>query len=65
MFDRRTVKVIDAHQDYGETRIHCLAEIEGRVFAVARAWRGPNRRIISARKANARGRKTYYARVER
>ena len=65
LFDGPTVKVGDDRQDYGETRIHCLGEIEGRVFAVAYAWRGANRRIISARKANARERKTYYARVKR
>jgi uncharacterized protein len=65
LFDGPTVKVGDDRQDYGENRIHCLGETEGRVFAVAYAWPGANRRIITARQANARERKTYYARVKR
>jgi uncharacterized DUF497 family protein len=71
LFDGATVEAVDSRQNYGETRINCLGEavapgeIEGRVYAVVYTWRGPNRRIISARKANAREQKTYYARVER
>jgi uncharacterized protein len=72
LFDGAIVEVVDSRQDYGETRINCLGEVEGaggevggRVYAVAYTWRGANRRIISARKANAREQKTYYARVER
>jgi uncharacterized protein len=49
-FDGGTVERVDGRQDYGETRINCLGEID--------------RRIISARKANAREQKTYYARVD-
>ena len=67
LFDGSTVEKVDdgpGRRDYGETRINCLGEIEGRVYAVAYTWRGANRRIISARKANAREQKTYYARVE-
>ena len=64
LFDRGTVEDVDGRQDYGETRINCLGEIEGRVYAVAYTWRGANRRIISARKANAREQKVYYARVK-
>jgi len=65
MFDGDTVEIVDARQDYGETRINCLGEIAGRVYAVAYTWRGADRRIISARKANAREQRTYYAGVER
>ena len=65
LFDGTTVEIVDGREDYGETRITCLGEIEGRVYVVAYTWRGANRRIISARKANAREQKTYYARVER
>ena len=65
LFDRPTVKVVDDRLHYGETPNNCLGEFEGRVFAVAYAWRGANRRIISARKGNARERKTYYARIKR
>ena len=64
MFDGPTVEVVDDRQDYGETRINALGEIEGRVFVATYTWRGANRRIISARKANAREQKAYYARVE-
>jgi len=64
LFDGPTVEAVDSRFNYGETRIICLGEIEGRVFAVAYTWRGANRRIISARKANAREQKAYYARVE-
>ena len=65
LFDGPTVETIDDRMNYGETRLNCLGEIEGRVYVVATTWRGPNRRIISARKANAREQRTYYARVER
>ncbi len=64
LFGGPTIEDVDDRQDYGETRFNCLGEIEGRVYAVAYTWRGANRRIISARKANAREQKTYYARVE-
>lgn len=64
LFDGPTVEIVDRRQDYGETRITCLGEIEGRVYVVAYTWRGANRRIISARKANAREQRTYYALVE-
>jgi uncharacterized protein len=62
IFDGATLEIVDDRFDYGETRIRCLGEIEGRVYAVVYTWRGVNRRIISARKANARERRTYYAR---
>jgi uncharacterized protein len=65
LFDGATVEVVDGGQDYGETRIKCLGEIEGRIYAVAYTWRGADRRIISARKANEREQRTYHARVER
>jgi uncharacterized protein len=64
LFGGPTIEIIDHRRDYGETRINCLGEIEGRVYVVAYTWRGANRRIISARKANAREQKAYYARVE-
>jgi uncharacterized DUF497 family protein len=64
LFDGDTVQIVDDREDYGETRINCLGEIEGRVYVVTDPWRGANRRIISARKANAREQKTYHASVE-
>jgi uncharacterized DUF497 family protein len=65
MFDGPTLEVVDDRRDYRETRIYALGEIEGRVYAVAYTWRHANRRIISARKANAREQRKYYASVER
>jgi uncharacterized DUF497 family protein len=62
MFESATWEIVDDRFDYGETRIRRLGEIEGRVYAVVYTWRGVNRRIISARKANARKKRAYYAR---
>jgi len=62
IFDGATLEIVDDRFAYGETRIRCLGEIEGRVYVVVYTWRGVNRRIISARKANAREGRTYYAR---
>ena len=64
LFDGPTLEAVDNRFNYGETRINCLGEVEGRAYVISYTWRGANRRIISARKANARERKTYYARVE-
>ena len=65
MFDGPTVETVDDRHNYSETRINALGVAGGRVYAVAYAWRPASRRIISARKANAREQRTYYARVER
>jgi uncharacterized protein len=54
-------ELVDNRRDYDETRIRCLGEIDGRVYVVVYTWRGENRRIISARKANARETRTYRA----
>jgi len=64
LFDGETVETVDDRKDYGETRLNCVGEIEGRVYVVTYAWRGAARRIISARRANARERKAYHARVK-
>ena len=62
IFDGATLEIVDERFDYGETRIRCLGDIGGRVYVVVYTRRGVNRRIISVRKANARERRTYYAR---
>ena len=62
LFDGPTVETVDERFDYGETRIHALGEIDGRVYFVTYTCRGPNRRIISARKANPDEQGAYYAR---
>jgi uncharacterized protein len=62
MFEGKLLEGVDARLDYGETRIRCLGEIEGRAYVVVYTRRGQNRRIISARKANVREQRTYYTR---
>jgi uncharacterized protein len=62
IFDTPTFERPDRRRDYGELRIRCLGEIDGRIYNVVYTWRGLVRRIISARKANAREQRTYYAR---
>ena len=65
LFDGPTLDVVDDRYNYGETRFNCTGEIEGRIFVVTITWRGRIRRIVSARKANAREQRKYYASVER
>jgi uncharacterized protein len=65
MFDGPTDETVDERTNYRETRINALGEIEDRVYAVTHTWRGPNRRIISARKVNAREQRKYHARHPR
>jgi uncharacterized protein len=65
LFDGPMDEIVDDRSDYGETRINALGEIEGRVYFVTYTWRGTNRRIISARKANGREQGKYYARHQR
>ena len=60
LFEGALVEVIDDRFDYGETRIKCFGELNGRVYVVVYTWRDENRRIISARKANAREQRAYY-----
>jgi uncharacterized DUF497 family protein len=62
IFEGAVLETVDTRTDYREARINCLGEIEGRVYAVVYTWRRDNRRIISARKANARETRTYRAR---
>jgi uncharacterized DUF497 family protein len=61
IFDGDVVEIADIRRDYGEVRIRCLGEIEGRVYVVVYTWRGPNRRIISARKGNEKEARDYYS----
>ena len=62
IFDGDEIETADERHDYGELRIGSLGEIDGRIYSVVYTWRGPNRRIISARKANGRETRTYHAR---
>jgi len=58
IFDGQIFELIDNRRDYRETRIRCLGEIDGRIYAVVYTLRGDNRRVISARKANGRETRT-------
>ena len=48
------VTVEDVRQDYGETRFTTVGFLQNRMVVVIWTRRGPIRRIISLRKANAR-----------
>jgi uncharacterized protein len=61
VFRGRVVERFDQRRNYGEIRIRCVGEIDGRAYVVIYTWRGPNRRIISARKANERETRAYRA----
>jgi uncharacterized DUF497 family protein len=62
LFDGQILEVVDNRRDYEEIRIRCLGEIDGRVYVIVYTWRDKNRRVSSARKANARETRTYRAR---
>jgi uncharacterized protein len=62
LFGGEVLESVDDRRDYGETRIRCLGEIGGRLYVVIYTIRGQNRRIISARKANVKEQRAYYAR---
>ncbi len=53
----------DRRMSYGEVRILAFGPLDGRIHAVVYTRRGPVRRIISLRKANAREQATYTARM--
>lgn len=57
--DPHRVDAEDERRDYGEKRRLALGRIEGRLFVVAYAPRGPVIRLISARKANERERRQF------
>jgi uncharacterized DUF497 family protein len=65
LFAGPTLETVDDRFDYGETRINFMGVIGSRVFFVTATWRGANRRIISARKANPDEQRAYYARHPR
>jgi uncharacterized DUF497 family protein len=61
LFAGRYIEQEDGRADYHEPRLVAIGPIEGRVHVVVYTWRGGNRRIISARKANAREIRSYQA----
>ncbi len=59
------IERIDERRDYGEQRIITTGEIDGRLMVVVSTWRGTNRRLISARKANLREKRRFEAEIHR
>jgi len=54
VFSGLTVEVEDMREDYGEKRIICFGQLEGRLVVVGYTPRGAVRHIFSMRKANDR-----------
>ena len=48
------VEKVDDRREYGETRIIAIGEAGKNIVVVVYTWRGEDRRIISARRANSR-----------
>ena len=54
VFSGLTVEVENTREDYGEKRIICFGQLEGRLVVVGYTPRGAVRHIFSMRKANDR-----------
>lgn len=54
VFAGLTVEVEDKRKDYGEKRLICYGQLEGRLVVVGYTPRGADRHIFSMRKANRR-----------
>ena len=54
VFSGLTVEVEDTRQDYGEKRLICYGQLEGRLVVVGYTPRGADRHIFGMRKANRR-----------
>lgn len=65
IWDGPVIERVDERSDYGEQRIITTGEIDGRLMIVVSTWRGPNRRLISARKANLREKRCFEAEIHR
>jgi uncharacterized protein len=63
IWDEPILEREDERRDYGETRISAFGRVDGRLIAVLYTWRGANRRIISARKANRREQRRFEAEI--
>lgn len=59
IFEADRLEYEDRRRLYGEPRHVAIGEVEEQVLFVVYAWRGANRRIISARQASRRERNAY------
>ena len=65
-FDGRFALVVeDGRRDYGERRFNMLVELHGVILNLTYTPRPPKHRIISARLASRKERRTYHARQTR
>jgi uncharacterized DUF497 family protein len=64
IWDGLVLEKIDNRQDYGETRIMAFGKVNERLLAVLVTWRGADRRIISARRANRREQRRFEAETD-
>ncbi len=64
VFAGATVEFEDLREDYGETRIICFGELEGRMVVIGYVPRGRGRHIFSMRMANGREQKRLAPYVE-
>jgi uncharacterized DUF497 family protein len=56
---------LDNRRDYGEARYQAFGVVDHRILTVAFTWRSPNRRLISARKANSREKRLYETEISK
>ena len=54
VFGGATVEIEDIRKDYGEIRIICFGELQGRVVVIGYTPRGADRHVFSMSKANER-----------
>jgi uncharacterized protein len=52
---------IDVRREYEEVRLQAFGVADTRILTVVFTWRLPNRRLISARRANSREKRLYEA----
>jgi len=61
IFDGPILELDDDRVDYGEVRVRTIGQVDALILLVVYTWRGPARRIISARLANRKERDVYRA----
>ena len=59
------IEKIDDRREYGETRSIGIGEAAGCIVVVVYTWRGADRRVISARKANSREKSLFEEEIKR
>lgn len=59
IFEGPILEQEDTREDYGERRFRALGMVDDQCYVVAYTWRGSVRRIISAWKVDADGKKRY------